>query len=141
MTITIGEQLHSLLGALLLGIGAGLWYDLLRALRYRRSPGVVTILLDLLFWVIVTATLFCWSVSAGRGLVQISICAALMVGFLLYFHLFSPLFFPPLRRLIEMISALFRLFLAPFSYFGKKCTACGKKVFYFCKKPFSFFQK
>ncbi len=120
MTVTIGEQLHSLLGALLLGVGAGLWYDLLRVLRYRCPPGMLTILLDLLFWGLVTVTLFCWSISAGRGLVHISVCAALMVGFLLYFRLFSPLCFPPLRRLVGWIASFLRLIFAPFRFLGKK---------------------
>lgn len=141
MNITIAEQLHSLLGALLLGIGAGLWYDLLRVLRYRCVPGLATILLDLLFWVLVTVALFCWSVVAGRGLVQVSICAALMVGFLLYFHFFSHLFFPILRRLVGGISSILHCFFAPFRFIGKICASCGKKVYYFCKKLFSFLQK
>lgn len=141
MNITIAEQLHSLLGALLLGIGAGLWYDLLRTLRYRCTPGLVTILLDLLFWVLVTVALFCWSIAAGRGLVQVSICAALMVGFLLYFHFFSHLFFPIVRRLVGYIAAILHCFFAPFRFLKKKCAICGKKVYYFCKKPFSFLQK
>lgn len=141
MNITIAEQLHSLLGALLLGIGAGLWYDLLRALRYRCTPGLVTILLDLLFWVLVTVALFCWSVVAGRGLVQISICAALMVGFLLYLHFFSHLFLPILHHLVHCMASILHCFFAPFRFFGKKCAACGKKAAYFFKKLFSFLRK
>ncbi len=141
MTITIGEQLHSLLGALLLGVAAGLWYDLLRTLRYRCTPGIAVMLLDLLFWVLVTAALFCWSVAAGRGVVQISICAALLVGFLLYFRLFSPLVSPLLRRLVGRLAALLHWIWAPFGFLGHKCAACGKKVVLFCKKLFSFLQK
>ena len=141
MNITIGEQLHSLLGALLLGVGAGLWYDLLRAFRYRCIPGLATILLDLLFWLLVTVALFCWSVVAGRGLVQVNICAALMVGFLLYFHFLSHLFFPIVRRLVDWMASLLHCFFAPFRFLKKKCAVCGKKVSYFCKKLFSFLQK
>lgn len=141
MNITIGEQLHSLLGALLLGIGAGLCYDLLRGLRYRRTPGLVTILLDLLFWILVTVALFCWSVAAGRGLVQSSICVALMVGFLLYFRFFSHLFFPIVCHVIGLVASLFNAIFAPFRFLKKKCAICGKKVYYFLKKLFPFLQK
>ena len=62
MTVTVWAQTHSLLGAVLLGIGAGLWYDLLRALRWRIRSPALGIGLDLLFWLAVTTLIFGWSV-------------------------------------------------------------------------------
>ena len=138
MTVTVLEQAHSLLGALLLGVGAGLWYDLLRCLRYRIRSRVIAIALDLLFWLAVTAAIFVWSVAAGGGKVQISVCAALFLGGVVYFRFFSRLFFPILSALVRLLSQLLHLLLTPLIWLKRAAGRVRNFFINFCKKHFSF---
>ena len=138
MNISVWEQAHSLLGALLLGIATGLTYDLLRTIRWRFRSRIFCGILDLLFWLAVTAALFLWSVAAGRGVVQISVCAALFLGAVVYFRFLSPLFFPILSWLTGLVFNFFRLLLTPLRFFRRLAGKIKKIFVLFFKKHFSF---
>ena len=138
MTITVWEQVHSLLGALLLGVGSGLWYDLLRALRWRIRSPALGIGLDLLFWLAVTALIFGWSVAAGDGKVQLFTCFAALLGGVIYFRWLSSLFFPILSTLCFWALGVVKLLLKPL-YLLKDGLLKLKNFFIdFCKNHFSF---
>lgn len=141
MTIAVWEQVHSLLGAVLLGIGSGLWYDLLRALRWRIRSPALAIGLDLLFWLAVTTLLFAWSVTAGNGKVQIITCAAALVGGVVYFRWLSPLFFPILSTLCGWILRLIKLLLKPLYLLKEGLRKMENFFIDFCKKHFPFRDK
>lgn len=138
MTVTVWEQAHSLLGGLLLGVATGLLYDLLRCVRYRVRGRIFCALLDLLFWCAVTAALFLWSVAAGRGVVRLSVCAALFLGGAAYLHFFSPLCFPALSTLIGFALRLLRLLFSPLGFLARLTRNTAKKFALFFKKHFSF---
>lgn len=138
MTVTVWEQAHSLLGALLLGVGAGLWYDLLRCLRYRIRARGVAIVLDLLFWLAVTVVIFVWSVTAGGGKVQLSTCAALLLGGVLYFHYLTKLFFPLLSALVRLVLRLLHFLLLPLYWLKRGGKRVQNFFINFCKNHFSF---
>lgn len=138
MTVSVWEQAHSLLGALLLGVATGLTYDLLRCIRYRIRSRIFCGVLDLLFWAAVTAALFLWSVAAGRGVVQVSVCVFLFLGGVVYFRFLSPLFFPVLSWLTNSAVKFFRLLLAPFRWVLGTAAKIGKKFILFFKNHFSF---
>lgn len=138
MTITVWEQAHSLLGALLLGVGAGLWYDLLRALRWRIRSPALGIGLDLLFWLAVTALLFGWSVAAGNGTVQLFTCVGALLGGILYFRWLSSLFFPFLSTLLGWALRLIKLLLKPLYLLKEGLRKLENFFIDFCKKHFSF---
>lgn len=138
MTVTVWEQLRSLSGALLLGLGAGLWYDLLRCLRRRIRGQLFAAVLDLLFWLAVTAAIFLWSVAAGNGTVQLSCCAALFLGAVIYFRVLSRCCFPLLSALTGLIAGILHLIGAPWRWL-KQMVNRGQKFFSnFCKNHFSF---
>ncbi len=141
MTVAVWTQAYSLLGALLLGLAVGLWYDVLRNLRYRIPSRIFCGLLDLLFWLVVTAALFLWSVRAGDGVVQLSVCAALFLGGVLYFRFCSAVCFPVLSRLFRLAGKLLRLLLTPLRALGCGGKRIGKFFAFFCKKLFSFPRK
>ena len=121
MEIGLGQQALRLLLALLLGLGTGLLYDLLRPLR--RAAGVVAAaLLDALFCLLTGAGIFLFAMSAGDGkLGQWELCAALL-GFLAWLHLFSPFVLPvfeKIRRLQATALALCKKSLKNFLHFTK----------------------
>lgn len=141
MTVSVWEQAYSLLGGLLLGVATGLLYELLRCVRYRVRGHIFCALLDLVFWLSVTAALFLWSVAAGRGVVQLSICAALFLGCAGYLHFLSPLCFPAFFAFTGLIARLLGLLTAPVRLLGRMGEAITKKFTVFFKKHFPFPEK
>lgn len=126
MEISLGLQAIRLLLALLLGLGTGLLYDLLRPLR--RAAGMIAAAgLDALFCLLTGAGIFLFAMGAGDGkLGQWELCAALL-GFLAWLHLLSPIVFPFFEKIRRILAAALAL-----------CKKCLKNFFHFTK---FFFQK
>ena len=68
MTVDVAAQGAALVQAVLLGLAAGMLYDLFRILRVRVRLPLLGPALDLLFWLTLTVTLFLWSQWAWGGL-------------------------------------------------------------------------
>ncbi len=126
MEISLGQQALRLLMALLLGLGTGLLYDLLRPLR--RAAGTVAAAgLDALFCLLTGAGIFLFAMGAGEGkLGQWELCAALL-GFLTWLHLLSPFVLPAFEKTHRFLAAALAL-----------CRKSLKIFFHFTK---FFFQK
>ena len=87
------QQAAALLLACLLGMAAGLLYDLLRPLRrVLRQPWAA--LADLLYGLCVFTGLFLFAMSAGDGRLGLWELSAALLGFLLYLHRLSPFLLP-----------------------------------------------
>ena len=67
MTVDVAAQGAALVQAVLLGLAAGVLYDLFRILRVRVRLPLLGPALDLLFWLTLTVTLFLWSQWAWAG--------------------------------------------------------------------------
>lgn len=67
MTADVTAQAWAVVQAIGLGLAAGLLYDLFRVLRVRVHVPLLGPLLDLLFWITLTAVLFVWSQWAWGG--------------------------------------------------------------------------
>ena len=102
-----------LLAALLLGGAMGVVYDLFRILRVRVHVRLLGPILDLLFWLGVTAGLFALTLLRDDGQVRIFHMAAVSLGGGAYFLTLSRLILPVLLWLAGRIRALFRLLTAP----------------------------
>lgn len=123
MRTSLRAQLLSLLPALLLGMGLGLAYDLLRPPRRRCGP-LLAGLLDLLFALFAAGTaLLCTLKAAGDG--GAWMWGFLLAGFLFYFSALSPLLLPLLELLFQVISNMIQLF----KNFEKNLTKSAKKIF------------
>lgn len=84
------EQLRLLLQSLLLGVGTGLLYDILRALRRHFSCGrAATAALDTVFWLVLTAGLFEFGLVAAAGQPRMFVLGGAAGGAALYFSLLS----------------------------------------------------
>ena len=80
MTVDVAAQGAALVQAVLLGLAAGVLYDLFRILRVRVRLPLLGPALDLLFWLTLTVTLFLWSQWAWGGPVRLYGAAFLFLG-------------------------------------------------------------
>ncbi len=102
-------QALGLLEALLLGLGLGFGYDLLRPPR-RRSGGLAAGLLDLFFALLAGGAAFLLAMSRQEGRTGLWELAATLLGFLLYLHGLSPGVLPLLESWYRMMFNTMRLF-------------------------------
>jgi spore cortex biosynthesis protein YabQ len=134
MGVAVSQQVFALTGALLLGLGLGLVYDLLRVLRSRWHSGGVGAALDLLFWFLAALVLVLWSVYALGGVVRVYIVLAMAAGVWLWFATFSPRFLELGRQIADECAHVAHTLTAPV----RALAALWKKFLVFCKKIFSY---
>lgn len=102
MEIRIGEQALALAMALLLGLGTGLLYELLRPLR-RLGGKPLAAAADAAFAFASAFGLFVFAMQADNGRLGTWELAAALLGFLLYMHSLSPLLLPPLNKFFQIL--------------------------------------
>ena len=94
--------------AVLLGLAAGLLYDLLRPPR-RRLHGAAAFVPDALFCLLLGAALFVYAMSLGEGRLGIGALAAAWTGFLAYLRLLSPRLLPLFDKLFQYLDIVRRI--------------------------------
>lgn len=83
---TNAEQLRLLLQSLLLGVGIGLFYDVLRALRWHFACGrAATAVYDALFWLATAAAFFEFGIVFAAGQDRWFVIGGAVGGMVLYF--------------------------------------------------------
>ena len=84
------EQLRLLLQSLLLGVGTGILYDILRALRRHFSCGcAATAMLDAVFWIVLSAGVFEFGIVFAAGQPRLFILTGAACGIALYLVMLS----------------------------------------------------
>ena len=101
-------EMPSLLPWLLLGMGLGLLYDLLRPPRWAARAAAAA-LLDLLFAVLAMAAVFLAAMGANEGRLGLWELAAGLLGFLFYLYGLSPAILPLAERAYRVIQNTIRL--------------------------------
>jgi hypothetical protein len=114
------------------GLGLGLFYDLLRAFR-RRCRGIGAVL-DLFFALILAAALLLMALYAGQGVFRLFMLLGTALGAAFWFLTISPFFRSALDRLFAILDQILRFLLSPLV---KTC----KIVKIFLKKGFLFVEK
>ena len=109
MGIRPSAQALELLGALLLGLGLGLGYDLLRPPRHRLGKRGGS-LLDLLFALLAGTAAFLLAMRRQEGRTGLWDLSAALLGFLLYLHALSPAVLPLLAQGYRVMYNTMRLF-------------------------------
>ena len=90
MGFTNAEQLRLLLQSVPLGVGVGLLYDALRALRRHFACGrAATAVYDAVFWLVVAAALFEFGIVFAIGQNRFFALAGVAGGMVMYFMLLS----------------------------------------------------
>lgn len=103
------EQLLVVLESVLLGVGLGLYYDMLRALRrHFRAGTALTAVCDAAFWLGLLAALFEFSIAFAAGQSRYYVLAGASIGAVLYFALPGELVFGLLCTLLDALGFLRR---------------------------------
>ena len=137
MGVSIQEQGWAMLQALLLGAGAGVVYDLFRIVRVRVPVRLLGSMLDLLFWVGVTGTLFLWSVDAWGGRIRLYGAAGLLVGGVVYFQTISSGLLKLGYHAADLVTILCHLAILPINgliFLLKKMKNFAKNRFHYGRK-------
>ena len=137
MGISVAAQGKAMVQALLLGVAAGLLYDLFRILRVRIRWRFLGSILDLAFWLCVTVVLFLWSLDAWGGWIRIYGAVGLVVGGTIYFWLFSRVILYLGYRAADFVTVLCRLALLPLI----STISLLKKIKNFAKNSFHYGRK
>lgn len=93
------------------GLGLGLIYDLLRALRRRNRR--LAILLDLLFCAMALLLFLLLALYPGHGILRLFMLGGIGLGMILWFLTASRPFLAILDKLLTLLSRVIRLLLAP----------------------------
>lgn len=128
MKISVAEQAVVFTGAVVLGLGVGVLYDLMRLLRRHVRLPLLGSVLDLLFWSITTIALFCFVVSVGDGEVRIYVLLAVLGGAVAYFLSLSAWILSLGELLVDGLAALFRCVLMPIRLSGRIIKKIRKKL-------------
>ncbi len=137
MEISISGQAAAFGGAVVLGMAAGLLYDLFRILRVRAARRFFSDGLDLLFWVAVTVALFSYALLAGNGQLRIFMILGLSIGAFLYFILFSSFMLRLGYKVADFLVVLLHFLSIPIVTawnFSKKTLEKFKNVFHYFTK-------
>lgn len=119
MEVSVAGQALSFLGAMALGGGLGLVYDLFRLLRLRLGGKLLGGLLDLVYWPLTVVALFVYSVTAGDGVVRFYLMAGVALGGLLYFLCLSWLALLIGGWIADLAAFLWALLLCPVRWFRR----------------------
>ncbi len=109
MGTPLRTQALRLVLALLLGLGEGLLYDLLRPPRWRLRAAAA-FALAALFCVLCGAALFLFAMSFGDGRLGIGALAAAWTGFLAYHWLLSPRLLPLFVKIFQYLGYILDYF-------------------------------
>lgn len=101
------EQVRLLLQSLLLGVGIGLVYDVLRALRRHFACGrAATAAYDTVFWLVTAAALFEFGIVFAIGQTRFFALAGAVCGACVYFALLSDAVLAVLGGLLVLAARL-----------------------------------
>jgi len=124
---SLAEQTYAFLMTILAGGVIGFLFDLYRVFRSMLRPKQLgTAVTDLLFWIVVTPTVFAMLLAGNWGELRFYVLVGLAIGLLLYFQALSAavlwLFMGALKRLGQGLSwgalGLARVLTFPFAIIG-----------------------
>jgi len=93
------------------GIIAGLVYEIFRAIRHLFGNKVVTIICDVLFWVVALLDVLCVMMKVSSGVFRLFIIFAIILGFSLYMFFISDLVNYSCRMLQSFFKMIYNRFI------------------------------
>lgn len=134
----VSAQLVSFGQSALLGMMAGVVYDMLRAVRLRRRRSrLLTHLLDSVYVAAVLLVLLIFTLRQGQGELRLYMLMAMLLGVVVYFGALSGLLRPVWAFWMDAAAAFAHLLWTPVAFL----LGCGKKFQIYIKKLFYFWRR
>lgn len=128
----IYQQLIQVAASLLTGCGLGIVYDVLRGVRRAARRGVLTVVLDAVYWILAGLTLFYLGMDWGAGELRLFMLAMALAGAALYFATISKMVLEIMRQITIGFKRILIISVKPASFFRKGL----KKMKKVSKTPF-----
>ncbi len=138
MDISITGQGLEFLYSILMGVGLGIVYDVMRIFRGRIRFWIITAILDVVFWAVCSFAAFWFAMGIGGGQLRLFAMAGIAVGAAIHFLLLSrpvravgffladgtitlvQILLVPVNALLSVWQRVCRGFLKTFSYMDKQ---------------------
>lgn len=132
MEISNSAQVIEFVLSLLLGIGFGIFYDIVRVIR-RRIPFLGSAL-DFILPLAIAIGMLLFALYAGGGILRIFMLAAVVLGAAMYFAMLSPLILGVLFLFADLINSIICLLLTPIKFLFDFLWNFSKKLFHLLEK-------
>lgn len=109
MVIPLAFQFRILLFSLLAGIITGLLFDLYRVFRGFNNSKVLTVIEDMLFWVLCALLVFVFLLYTNYAFVGVYVYLYIALGVYLYLRFFSKYFLKIQYKLLSSLAKFFRV--------------------------------
>lgn len=110
MIISLISQVKLIIFGLLAGIITGVCFDIYRLIRgFENANKFMTILQDLLFWVLTSIVVFVFLLYTNEGYINFYVYLCLIIGVYLYLKCLSTAFIKAQFNLIKFYGKVFRV--------------------------------
>jgi len=110
MIISLVNQVKLIIFSLLSGIITGVFFDIYRLIRGFEEPNkFVTIIQDLLFWVLTSIVVFIFLMYTNEGYINFYVYVCLIMGVYLYIKILSKAFIKIQYKLLKFNGKVFRI--------------------------------
>ena len=123
----LAQPLQAFVQSVLLGMAAGLLYDLLRAFRLKLPR--LTSPLDILYCLTVSAAVFLFTLYRAQGQLRLYLWLGVLGGCVLFFSVFSPLLRPVWGFWVDTLAFLLHLAAIPLRGAENLCKKIGNCKF------------
>ncbi len=131
MELTFIQQSTAFLYSLILGLGIGVFYGLLKIVRTAFCPQKVTIfILDFIFMIAAALAIFIFSIAYMFGYVRIFTIIGVIIGFFAYRLSLGRLFSKVYCPVIKFIGSVINKILLKIKNFTKKLLKIAYKILY-----------
>jgi spore cortex biosynthesis protein YabQ len=110
MIISLISQVKLIIFGLLAGIITGVCFDIYRLIRgFENTHKVMTIIQDLLFWVLTSIVVFIFLMYTNEGYINFYVYLCLIIGVYLYLKCLSTVFIKVQFNLMKFYGKIFRV--------------------------------
>lgn len=135
--IALGLQVRIFLGSCVTGLILGLLYDIFKSFRYAfRSNRKYVFIQDILYFLISAFITFLFTLSVNHGDIRFYIIFGEIIGFGIYYLLFSKIFMKCSVFIIKTVKKVYMIIFKPFIIIFKKIY-CSIHVFFVNRHFFS----
>ncbi|MBW6411150.1 spore cortex biosynthesis protein YabQ [Clostridium weizhouense] len=109
MPLSLNMQFNLILYSSIAGFITGLLFDIYRGIRGLNSIKVITIIEDILFWVLTALIIFTFLLYTNYAFLTPYVYIFIIIALLIYLRLFSKYFYSLEKLLIKKVNTIIRI--------------------------------